>query len=187
MYSITNTKGIILKSYDLGEKDLFLSIFTKELGQIYARVSGVRDLKSKHRYSLQEHALVYISLVKGKNGWRITNTTFIKSFYFETADTFKRNVILKILTLVKRFYLGGEINEKVFDDLLIGLEKIESSNTKDEVEQEEAKTVLRFLYDLGYVEDHSIVKNIFQFGFFDEEDKRELTKIINNSIKISDL
>jgi DNA repair protein RecO len=192
VYSITHTKGIILKSHDLGEKDLFLSIFTRDLGHIYARVSGVRDLKSKHRYSVQEHSLVNLALVKGKTGWRITGTSLLKSFYFDfpaevETNLFKREVTLKILSLVKRLYLGEEANEKIFEDLLLGLEKIIKANTKEEIENMEAETVVRFLYDLGYVEDHEIVKNIFDFGFFDNEDKMLLRKIINNSIKTSGL
>ncbi len=180
MYSITHTKGIVLKSHDLGERDLFLSIFTRDLGHIYAKVSGVRDLKSKHRYSVQEYSLSNFALVKGKTGWRITNTSFLKSFYFESLDKTKREVILKILSLVKRFYLGEETNEKIFDDLLIGFENILNLNTKEKIELEEAKILANFLYDLGYVESQNkILENAEQL--------RELRKIINRGIKNSEL
>jgi len=100
MYSINNTQAIVLKSYDSGEKDAAISLFTKEFGQLYAKVSGVRDLKSKHRYAIQDHSFINVSLIKGKAGWRITSSSFIKSFYFDIEDKNKRDKILKILSLV---------------------------------------------------------------------------------------
>ena len=180
MYSITNTKGIILKSHDIGEKDLFLSIFTKDLGHIYAKVSGVRDLKSKHRYAVQEHSLINLALVKGKTGWRITNTSFIKSFYFDLLDQYKREVILKILSLVKRFYLGEESNEKIFEDLISGFEKISDANSNEEIAKVEAETVAKFLYDLGYMESG-------EWRVESGNYLKELRKIINKGIKSSEL
>ena len=180
MYSITNTQAIVLKSYDMGEKDLFVSLFTKDLGQIYAKVSGVRDLKSKHRYAVQEHSLIETSLVQGKTGWKITNSSFIKSYYFESLGKKKREVILKILSLVKRFYLGEEKNEKVFEDLLEGFERILQADSKENIELEEVGTVADFLFDLGYIE--SRVQRAENSG-----DLKRLRKIINNGIKSSGL
>ena len=176
MYSINNTKAIVLKSYDSGEKDAAISLFTKEFGQLYAKVSGVRDLKSKHRYAIQDHSFINVSLIKGKAGWRITSSSFIKSFYFDIEDKNKRDKILKILSLVKRFFLGEESNEKIFEDLISGFEKMNKSTTQDELELREAETVICFLSDLGYVEKE-----------YQGNSLKEIRKIINESIKMSDL
>jgi recombinational DNA repair protein (RecF pathway) len=181
MYSITTTKAIVLKSYDSGEKDVTLSLFTRDLGQIYAKVSGVRDLNSRHRFAVQEHSLSEISLVQGKNGWRITNTNFIKSYYFDLNKEKReerREKILRILSLVKRFYLGGEANEKVFEDLLIGFEDISNANTDKDIELCEAQIVANFLYDLGYVGSEPTQKSV---------NVTELRKIINEGIRTSGL
>lgn len=178
MYSIITTKAIVLKSYDSGEKDVTVSLFTRDLGQIYAKVSGIRDIKSKHRYAVQEHSLLDVSLVQGKNGWRITNSNFVKSYYFD-VNSEKREArsekILKILSLVKRFYLGEEANEKVFDDLVSGFVKIDET---DDLEKTEAEVVFSFLSDLGYIENGSQVSDI---------SIREMRKAINEGIKISGL
>lgn len=176
MYSITTTQAIVLKSYDSGERDSTISLFTKDLGQIYAKVSGIRDIKSKHRYSLQEHSLVDVSLVQGKNGWRITNSSFIKSYYFDLNNENKegrREKILRILSLVKRFYLGEEANEKVFEDLVLGFEQI---NQSKDLEKEEAKIVFNFLNDLGYIEDKKESMSLI-----------DLRKAINEGIRVSEL
>jgi DNA repair protein RecO len=178
MYSLVHTEGIVLKSYYQGEKDLFLSIFTKDLGHIFAKVSGVRDLNSKHRYCVQDYSLSNFALVKGKTGWKITNTSIIKSLYFENLDKTKRDIILRILTLVKRFYLGEEANPQTYDDLLIGFENILNAQNLNDIELEEAKTVANFLFDLGYVS---------QRINFEDKDLQSIRKIINFGIKNSGL
>lgn len=173
MYSITTTRAIVLKSFDSGEKDATISLFTKDLGQIYAKVSGIRDLNSKHRFALQEHSLVDVSLVSGKTGWKITSSNFIKSFYFETSED-EREVILKILNLVKRFYVGEEANEKIFDDLVFGFENLSKEDRS--IEEVEAEIVFNFLNDLGYIEASRTSMSL-----------NELRKAINEGIKVSGL
>jgi DNA repair protein RecO len=176
MYSVNNTQAIVLKSFDSGEKDSAISLFTKDFGQLYAKVSGVRDIKSKHRYALQDHSLINVSLIQGKTGWRITSSSFVKSFYFDIDDKNKREKILQILSLVKRFYLGEEGNAKIFEDLLVGFEKISNCESKEELELKEAETVIGFLFDLGYVEKE-----------FEGNSLKEIRKVINESIQVSSL
>jgi DNA repair protein RecO len=174
VYSIITTKAIVLKSFDSGEKDATLSLFTKDLGQIYAKVSAVRDLKSKHRYALQDHSISDVSLVQGKNGWRITSSKFDKSLYFDIEKE-KRETVLNILNLVRRFYLGEEANEKVFEDLILGLEKLQASEIEN-AEQIEVEIVFSFLADLGYIEINHESLSL-----------KELRKAINEGIKVSRL
>lgn len=178
MYSIITTKAIVLKSYDAGEKDVTISLFTKDLGQIYAKVLGVRDLSSKHRYALQEYSFVDVSLVQGKLGWKVTSSNFIKSYYFEISEKNKKETILKIISLVKRMYLGEEANIKIFESLLCGLDKIINSKNQKDVELIEAQTVADFLYYLGYVGQQPTA---------DSQKLKELRRIINEGIKSSGL
>ena len=152
MYSITNTEGIILKVFDQGESDILVSVLTKDLGHIYAKASGVRNMKSKNRFALQEHSKSYISLVHGKYGWKIINTSHLKSLYFDSVELFQRDAIIKILILVKRLFVGEEAHVKVFVDLSDSLDQIIISKTKEEVDKIAAETLFNFLNDLGYIE-----------------------------------
>lgn len=182
MYSITTTKAIVLKSFDSGEKDATISLFTKDLGQIYAKVSGVRDLNSKHRYALQEHSLIDVSLVSGKTGWKITSSNFIKSFYFDLDNEKreeKREKILQILSLVRRFYIGAEADEEIFDNLIFGFEKLITDS--ENLENIEAEIVFNFLNSLGYIEE-SVEHRVQSV-----EDLKKIRKAINEGIKISGL
>jgi DNA repair protein RecO len=153
MYSITNTEGIILKSFDQGESDVLVSVLTKDLGHIYAKATGVRSIKSKNRFALQEHSHSHISLIQGKTGWKITNTSPLKSLYFEPTHSFQREAILKILAIVKRLFIGEDSHPKVFTDLTNSLDQITICDTKEGVDKISASTLFNFLNDLGYIED----------------------------------
>lgn len=172
------TQGIILRSIDRGESDVLLSILTKDFGQIFAKATGVRSEKSKNRFSLQEYSLSNISLVQGKGGWRITSTSHIKSFYFDHTDEIKRNTILKIISLVRRMYVGEEANHNVFEHLLSSLNEITLAEGESGVEDVEIKTLFHFLNNLGYVENVNAI---------DTDNKYELRKIINQGIRESGL
>jgi len=178
MYSITNTEGIILKSIDQGESDVLVSVLTKDLGHIYARASGVRDIKSKNRFALQEHSHSNLSLIQGKNGWKITNTSHLKSLYFDSIHSFQKEAILKILVIVKRLFIGEDSHPKVFVDLTSSFDQIVISKTKEEVDKISATALFNFLNDLGYIENANN---------FDLDNLDGLREVINKGINESGL
>ncbi|MEK7585526.1 MAG: recombination protein O N-terminal domain-containing protein [Patescibacteria group bacterium] len=73
-YQHYHTSGLILSSRDVGEADRLYDIFTERFGRITALAKSVRQLKSKLRYQLRDWQLVKLSLVRGKNVWRIVYT-----------------------------------------------------------------------------------------------------------------
>src|SRR6476646_175067 len=75
MHHIYHTEGIILSSRNYGEAGKYYSIFTRDLGMIYATASGVRKLSSKLRFVLQDFVYVKVDLVQGKDFWRITSAS----------------------------------------------------------------------------------------------------------------
>ncbi len=56
MHHIYHTEGIILGSKNYGEAGKYYSIFTRDLGMIYASAQGVRKMSSKLRFILQDFA-----------------------------------------------------------------------------------------------------------------------------------
>src|ERR1035437_4083782 len=84
MHHIYTTKAIIIKSVPIGEANKYYFLLTEDLGFIRASAQGVRLDKSKLKGHLQEFCLVKISLVKGKEVWRITGVETI-----ERADLLK--------------------------------------------------------------------------------------------------
>ena len=79
MHHIYTTKAIIIKSIPTGEANRFYFLFTKDLGFIKASAQGVRLLKSKLKGHLQTFSIVNISVVKGKEIWRITSSELVEN------------------------------------------------------------------------------------------------------------
>ncbi len=158
MYSKLSTQAIILKSEDVGEKDVFLSIFTREFGFVYAKATGVRTASSRLRFALQSMTLCFVSLVHGKTGWILTNVTFLKSYYFESLKQIQKQTIIKILHLLGRLYIGEEAHIDLFDFIEEKLNIVSGGNIdSEEIKLLEIFIVFKLLEKLGYVEDHLIV------------------------------
>ena len=64
--------ALILKSYDVGEADRFLVLFTKEEGRITARARGVRKLHSKLRGHLLPFQRSEVMCTESSSGFLVT-------------------------------------------------------------------------------------------------------------------
>ena len=77
MHHIYTTEAIIIKSISMGEANRIYFLLTRDLGFIKATAQGVRLAKSKLKGHLLTFSLVKISVVKGKDLWRITSAESI--------------------------------------------------------------------------------------------------------------
>jgi len=165
MHHIYHTEGIILGSRNYGEAGKYYSIFTRDLGMIYASAQGVRKISSKLRFVLQDFAYLKIDLVQGKDFWRIT--TVLKTNVLEDAT--KKPKVFKVFTnisrLLKRLLVGVEPNEELFCDLVKGLQVLEKSETEEELANIEAVLVLRILNNLGYMGGGEALRSLIKSPF----------------------
>lgn len=152
-YTKVHTEGIVIKAHDVGEADRLFGIFTRDLGLVYARARGVRNLRSLQRPALQPLSLVDISFVRSKAGWRITNVASARSFFTETADDkAKRRFITRILTLLRRLVTGEETNRELFATVRVSFDfLLRETLSADELQTLEVLTVLRMFSFLGYL------------------------------------
>mgnify|MGYP001603524389 FL=1 len=165
MHHIYHTEGIILDSANRGEADKLFSIFTRDLGMIYATAQGIRKMSSKLRFVLQDFAYLKIDLVAGKNIFRVTSAskTNVLEKITKTPETFR--VFANIARLLKRLLAGVEPNEALFADVLKGLFALEKTKTKEDLLNIEAIIVLRILNNLGYIGEHEILQNLIKSPF----------------------
>src|SRR3989344_5761793 len=125
MHHIYHTEGIILGSKNYGEAGKYYSIFTRDLGMVYASAQGVRKMSSKLRFILQDFAYLKIDLVQGKDFWRVTSaskTNMLEDVYKNPATL---KVFFNIARLLKRLLAGVEPNLALFTDLINGLSVLE--------------------------------------------------------------
>ena len=173
MHHIYHTEGLILGSKNFGEAGKYYSIFTRDLGMIYASAQGVRKMSSKLRFILQDYSFVKIDLVQGRDFWRVTSASKTNTLdqLSKNAQTFE--VFYNVANLLKRLLAGVEPNESLFTDLINGLFILEKIAKKDapvffgkmDLRNIEAILVLRILNNLGYIGGNETMQNLVKSPF----------------------
>ena len=151
MHHIHHTEGVILGSKNFGETGRYYSIFTRDLGMLYASAQGVRKMSSKLRFVLQDFAYVKVDLVQGKDFWRVTSATKTNMLGEITKKRENLAVFANVARLLKRLLAGVEPNQELFTDLLNGLFVLEKSESSEDLRNIEMIIVLRILNNLGYI------------------------------------
>jgi len=160
-YSIYTTRGFIINSMPSGEASKIYIIYTESFGLIFARAQGVRLISSKLKHSLNDYNFVNVSLVKGKEFWRLTNV--------ENISVRKDNILIKakILSLVRRLVFGEEKNDHLFSALL------DLENETVDLKNMEVSCLVKVLSSLGYLDSNSL-SNLTE---------SETLKLINKALK----
>ena len=165
MHHIHHTEGIILGSKNYGEAGKYYSIFTRDLGMIYASAQGVRKMSSKLRFILQDFAYLKIDLVEGKDFWRVTSASKTGMLEEVSRNSATLRVFFNIASLLKRLLAGVEPNATLFEDLINGLSILEKIETKGDLRNVEAIIVLRILNNLGYIGGSEALQNLIKSPF----------------------
>ena len=174
MYQKYHTDAIVLKSYESGESDRVFALYTHDFGLVYARATSVRSEKSKMRYALQTCARAHVSLVKGKNGWRLAGAVTLQTPIgkdIKGVGTFAR-----IAELVVRMVGGEELNTYLFETLaeahcVLVTTYVESTVTIEIV------CAARILYALGYLSTEALESTLFTHTAYASEHLLEAERL----------
>lgn len=173
-HHLYQTEGIILGSANTGESNRYYHIFTKDLGLVMAFAQGVRELKSKLRYHLQDFKYLSLNLIRGKDTWRVTNADTHINFENIFSDDDKKILFVSVANFLKRFLHGQERNEKLFNALASGLDFLgKKSFSEIELKNLELLLVAQALHHLGYWGGNGETKEILE----SELDKEILEKV----------
>ena len=135
MHPKHHTDAIVLAARDVGEASRMLCLFTRELGMVHAHAQGVRLLRSKLRHHLQPLTRAHVSLVRGREVWRVVGAEQSRAI---TAPAFP-----KIALLLRRLVHGEEADPSLFALVLS--------------DQEETLWVAGILERLGYLDRRALV------------------------------
>ncbi|NCT00177.1 DNA repair protein RecO [Candidatus Parcubacteria bacterium] len=190
-YPIYTTPGFVLSSYKIGEADRLLQIFTRDLGVVFAKATGIRKLKSKLRGHVQDYNLGLFSMVHGKSGWKLTNGDVYESGEYRSFSLRQKEVLARVASLLRRLYVGEEPNEKLFETI-ISFFSHEMFLKEDKIGVFELVVGVNILSQLGYVGDESITSNVVQMGHeidsdFVLENKKKIILEINSALSDSQL
>ena len=168
MYRIYSTEGLILGSLATGEASKVLSLFTKDFGLLSARAQGVREGHSKLRYHLQNYSFAHISLVRGRDVWRITGAHASHSFYTTLYGSREKQLVsIRICALLARLLQGEEPDFELFNIVSHGMIFLEQTRLDTELLRDfEYIFVIRILARLGYVGDQGEFAPLFNPSLF---------------------
>lgn len=173
-HHIYQTEGFVIEAVPVDESNKLFTLFTKDLGLIHASAQGIRLLKSKLRYSLQELSFSSIAVVRGKEIWRITSARKLISLFDKRLPIPVRKMMARVLLFVKRLMPEEGKNEEIFNVLsmlsgfLFAHRDVFVNNPKSS-ETVEVLTKLRILKILGYGTNNTALQPFVAELSFSEE------------------
>ncbi len=196
MYHMYNTEAFVLGGMPAGESSRFMYLFTKDLGLVGVRAQNARSVASKLRYALDDFSHSKVSLVRGKQVWRLTNAAPHKNFFRtfrERHDALE--VCTRILSTVRMLVAGEEANPTLFTILTDGFSFLESAELDEEsLKNLEAILMLRILDNLGYFGSHEMLGEFVQNGEWHAEilaamqpKRRDAIVAINAALRATNL
>lgn len=193
-YHIYHTEVLILGGSMKSEGDRLLYCYTKEFGLILAHAKSVREGRSKLRYALQTFAHAQIDLVSGKSGWRLVSARPMNSFRDSWDHAEKRRILARQAQLLRRLIQGEEQHEKLFDDVLSGVNFLQHLTEDTYLPEAELLMVVRLLDQLGYWGKKEMFAPLFHDGVWNHKtlgyvrDVRPLLILeVNSSLQSSQL
>jgi len=161
MHPIHTTPGFIIGSRPSGEAGKMISIFTRDLGLVFASAQGIRFEKSKLRPFTQDYSFGRFSFVKGKEYWRLTSAqdnTNLRMHPNPTNDESANGaqaLIVRVASLLERLLHGEQPHPELFDCVETANVFLAGSSNLDDEELEtlESLIVIRILHHLGYIGD----------------------------------
>lgn len=193
-HHIYETKAFVLSAFPSGEADRYLILYTREFGLVRASALGLREIKSKLRYSLQPFSLSVVNLVRGRTGWRVVNARLLMNYFSEFRGAQVRQVVLaRAFLLLKRLLHGEERNENLFTALLTGFTFL-AEVADESLAEAELLLALRILHHLGYVGESPMLSSLLVSATWNLEAVAEArrqriaaVRTVNESLRASQL
>ena len=168
-FSMSHTKyhtdAIILGGANTGEADKFIQMLTHDFGLVGVHARGVRKAASKQKSYLQNLTLAHVSLVRGRNIWRLTHVQEGREALLLSQSEALRNAAARIVHLLRRFIRGEEAHPELFSSVRKGLLYMsENHSSRKNVQHIESLIALRILFFLGYVAPGESLSRILEAG-----------------------
>jgi DNA repair protein RecO (recombination protein O) len=193
-YHLYRTVGFVFGSSAFGEADKTYTIFSKDLGFITASAKSVRLLASKLRAHLDDFSLTELSLIRGKDRWKITGANSLSNLFRDLEkEQEKRALCARVFALLKKVLGGEEKNEELFSILSEGFSDLRKGELlKEELLIFECVLLQRILDNLGYLKFNPKTEDVLK-GEIDSDmirraakKKTILLKDINEALRASE-
>ncbi len=164
MYKKFKTEAIILKKKDLLDKDLLISVFTKDQGKLKLFAKGVKKITSRRLSYIQTGNLVNLVIEKRKDNIYylfeinlISGFLKIKEFNKKIKILFQYLFILdKLLPENQKEVIAYDLTKKFFIDLSNG------KNIEEFLEKLLNDYLNKLLISLGYINKNYSYKEVIE-------------------------
>jgi DNA repair protein RecO (recombination protein O) len=144
------TKAVVLKTYDLGEADKIVKLFSGEHGPIDSVAKGARKIKSKFSGRLELFNFVDLEMSRGKNLDIITQADIIKNFPGISLDFNKFIFCQMISDVMLKTHLSSENTGQVFKLIYLCFNEINSTSEINDIKMAGSFFIAKFLKITGY-------------------------------------
>jgi DNA repair protein RecO (recombination protein O) len=187
-YHIYTTSGIVLSARPTKEADRIYSILTRDFGLIRAEGKAVRKEDSKLRGAIEPFSNSEISLIKGRERWRITSAEVKYSLKQLNKNTF--TAFARIFSLLQKLMAGEEKHPEIFD-VVDEAARFVGQNENEDIGAIEILLLTRILIELGYFEELNGVSRASRFSNETLSvilaSRTEFIEAINRGIEVSGL
>jgi recombinational DNA repair protein (RecF pathway) len=157
MHHLHTTPAFVLRSFEQGETSSTLLLFTREHGMLYAHAQGVRSLRNRNRYALRVGGLARMTLVRGREVWRIT------SAQADSVTLVEHMPFRRLLFLAGKLLPLEDPARDVFD-IIHSAFHVCATQEKDLCSAVEAISVVRILTLLGWLREDRVPEAVSVFS-----------------------
>jgi DNA repair protein RecO len=183
-HHVYTTGGLVLRLRPVRETDSLVGVLTEDLGLVSASARGTRQRGSKLTSALLPLSLAKVSLVRGRNAWRVTTVTLLRDI--STELRLRREALAsyaRVVSLVEKLVRGEDKNPDLFRELERAAFLLLDEVGDRDVDAWELLTVAKVLYHLGYLSHDALPSTLNET----REKRGSLISSINESIKTSGL
>lgn len=144
-----DTRGLVLARAPLGEAHAHLAILTPDVGLVWARAAGVRHTRSKLAHALVTFAESDLTLVRGREGWRVTGAVLQENWFARLAEIDARRRAARVTGLLLRLS-PTEVPERELSAVVAGFLAALAEESSDLHESAELVAAASLLAALGF-------------------------------------
>jgi recombinational DNA repair protein (RecF pathway) len=133
------TQALVIESFDQGEHDRVYKLFTRDFGMLMAHAKSIRKLESKLRAHVLPRSVALVTLVQGREVWRLVGA----------EEKISGGDILHDVSQLMRRFIRGEGSHKTLYDRLMDFIHLEK-----EFDVQKSRLLLYYivLVELGYAD-----------------------------------
>ena len=193
-HHVHTTPAYILSSRDIGEASKILTLFSRDHGVIEGIAQGVRFNKSKLRYALPEFSRPLVSLVRGREYWRIVGAVYHPREEVAPPPGEALTLYVRVLALIRQLAPLEAENQELFIEIEQAFRHLRALSVPEELKNFEAILVLRVLKNLGYIGERAALSKfmdsfVWSSGILGEisDVREEAIRAINESLAATQL